>query len=111
MRFLSGLSALIALAGLVATAPASAQSSWSSGEAIIEADLVSDRSIVAPGDSFHIGLHQIMPEGWHTYWRNPGDNGLPVEIDWDLPSGVEIGEIVWPVPIELPLTDTIWDEG
>lgn len=111
MRFLSGLSALIALAGLVATAPASAQSSWSSGEAIIEADLVSDRSIVAPGDSFHIGLHQIMPEGWHTYWRNPGDNGLPVEIDWDLPSGVEIGEIVWPVPIELPLTDTIMDYG
>jgi DsbC/DsbD-like thiol-disulfide interchange protein/cytochrome c biogenesis protein CcdA len=111
MRFLSGLSALIALAGLVATAPASAQSSWSSGEAIIEADLVSDRSIVAPGDSFHIGLHQIMPEGWHTYWRNPGDNGLPVEIDWDLPFGVEIGEIVWPVPIELPLTDTIMDYG
>ena len=114
MRALSGLLSLIVLivlTGLAALAPASAQSSWSAGEPIIEAELVSEQSVAAPGDSFHLGLHQIMPEGWHTYWRNPGDNGLPVEIDWDLPSGVEIGEVIWPTPIELPLTDMIMDYG
>ena len=25
--------------------------------------------------------------GWHGYWRNPGDAGLPMEVDWDLPPG------------------------
>ncbi|RKR03970.1 protein-disulfide reductase DsbD family protein [Maricaulis maris] len=114
MRVLRGLISLILLAGLpglVMSAPGRAQSGWSSGQEIIEAQLVSDRAVVAPGEAFHIGLHQIMPEGWHTYWRNPGDNGLPVEIDWTLPAGVEIGEIVWPTPIELPLTDVIMDYG
>lgn len=111
MRFLTGLLALITFASVALTVPAHAQSSWSSGEAIIDADLVSERAVVAPGDRFHIGLHQIMPDGWHTYWRNPGDNGLPVEIDWDLPEGVEVGEVIWPAPIPLPLTDTIMDYG
>ncbi|WP_291842969.1 protein-disulfide reductase DsbD domain-containing protein [Maricaulis sp.] len=113
MRVLNGLFSLIliAVATGFATAPAPAQSGWSSGQEIIEAELVSDRAVVAPGDAFHIGLHQIMPEGWHTYWRNPGDNGLPVEIDWTLPAGVEIGDVVWPTPIELPLTDMIMDYG
>ena len=102
------LSCLFALA---AAAPALAQPGWASGEAIIEAELVSDVAQARPGEDFHIGVHQIMPEGWHTYWRNPGDNGLPIEIDWTAPDGVEIGEIAWPAPIELPLTDDIMDYG
>ncbi len=114
MRVLNGLPGIIlmvVLAGLGGLASASAQSGWSRGDPIIEAELVSEQSVLAPGDTFHIGLHQIMPEGWHTYWRNPGDNGLPVEIDWTAPDGVTVGEIVWPAPIELPLTDAIMDYG
>jgi len=111
MRVLNGLLCLIGLLAMAMPSSVHAQSGWSSGEEIIEAQLVSERSVTAPGDEFHIGLHQIMPEGWHTYWRNPGDNGLPVEIDWTLPDGVEIGDVVWPTPIELPLTDLIMDYG
>ncbi len=102
------LSCLFALLGAT---PALAQPGWASGEPIIEAELVSDVTVAAPGERFHIGVHQIMPEGWHTYWRNPGDNGLPIEIDWTAPAGVEIGEIAWPAPIELPLSDDIMDYG
>ncbi|WP_203295112.1 protein-disulfide reductase DsbD family protein [Maricaulis parjimensis] len=106
MRFF--LSCLMALA---AAAPAFAQPGWAQGEPIIEAQIVSDVSQAQPGTEFHIGIHQLMPEGWHTYWRNPGDNGLPIEIDWTLPDGVEIGEIAWPAPIDLPLTADIMDYG
>ena len=45
-----------------------------------------------------------MDKGWHTYWRNPGDSGGPIEIDWDLPKGFSVSDIKWPLPekIEYP---------
>ena len=43
-----------------------------------------------------------MADGWHTYWRNPGDSGLPTTIAWKLPDGVGVGAIQWPAPHALP---------
>ena len=43
-----------------------------------------------------------MAEGWHTYWSNPGDSGLPTTITWKLPDGVGVGAIQWPAPRALP---------
>jgi len=39
---------------------------------------------------------------WHTYWRNPGDSGEPVQIQWVLPEGLTAGEIQWPLPRPIP---------
>ncbi|MBI1300731.1 MAG: disulfide bond formation protein DsbD [Alphaproteobacteria bacterium] len=39
-----------------------------------------------------------MAKDWHVYWKNPGDSGLPVQIEWDLPEEFEIGNIQWPTP-------------
>ena len=36
--------------------------------------------------------------GWHIYWRNPGDTGLPTEATIDVPKGVTAGDAVWPTP-------------
>tara|TARA_R110000868_G_scaffold78129_2_gene223188 strand:- start:6745 stop:8868 length:2124 start_codon:yes stop_codon:yes gene_type:complete len=110
MRLLASLATAFALlTGFAATA--SAQPGWASNEPIVEASLVSDMAVVAPGDTFYLGFRQVMPEGWHTYWRNPGDNGLPPEVRWEVPAGVTMGEFEWPAPIELPLADTILDYG
>lgn len=110
MRLLATLAAIILLsAGFASTGQA--QPGWASSEPIVDAQLVSDVSVAAPGEPFHLGLHQVMPEGWHTYWRNPGDNGLPTDIRWDVPAGVTIGEIEWPAPDEMPLAETIMDYG
>jgi len=111
MRFLLLLLSITALFSSAATA-SSAEPDWMQAEEIIEASLIAERSATTPGDTFHIGLHQIIPEGWHTYWRNPGDFGLPIELTWDLPEGVEVGDIIWPAPEELPLGDgAIMDYG
>ena len=40
--------------------------------------------------------------GWHTYWQNPGDAGVPPELDLDLPPGATAGPIVWPTPQRVP---------
>ncbi|HET6522033.1 MAG TPA: protein-disulfide reductase DsbD domain-containing protein, partial [Geminicoccaceae bacterium] len=62
----------------------------------VEARLVSEVEAVRPGAPFWVALRLRMAEGWHTYWRNPGDSGLPTTIEWTLPEGFEASEIVWP---------------
>ena len=66
--------------------------------------LIRDHSDFVPGTSINIGLKVSMDKGWHTYWRNPGDSGGPIEIDWNLPKGFSISDIKWPLPekIEYP---------
>jgi len=60
--------------------------------------LVSDADAVAPGGAVHLGLRLRMAPGWHIYWKNPGDAGVPPQLDWTLPAGVTAGPIAWPAP-------------
>jgi len=68
----------------------------------VEAELVSERTALVPGKPITLALHLKMAEGWHTYWSNPGDSGLPTTITWKLPDGVGVGAIQWPAPKALP---------
>jgi thiol:disulfide interchange protein/DsbC/DsbD-like thiol-disulfide interchange protein len=88
---------VVALAGL---SPAFAQS-VKTGHA--EASIISERAAIAPGDRFMAALKLDIEEGgWHVYWKNPGDSGLPPRIDWTLPEGVAIGDFLWPAPEAVP---------
>ncbi len=60
--------------------------------------LVTDTDAVS-GQRFHAGLRFQLAPGWHTYWQNPGDAGVPAEIAWTLPPGAAAGPIAWPVPV------------
>jgi DsbC/DsbD-like thiol-disulfide interchange protein len=60
--------------------------------------LVSEQMTVQHGRPFHVGLLMKMRGGWHTYWKNPGDAGLPLRIAWKLPEGFSAGPIQWPTP-------------
>ncbi|HET9887458.1 MAG TPA: protein-disulfide reductase DsbD domain-containing protein, partial [bacterium] len=64
----------------------------------VTARLISDAAATAPGDTFLVGVEIKMEEGWHTYWENGGDAGLPTSIEWKLPPGFTAGPILWPVP-------------
>ena len=64
----------------------------------IRAELVSEVSAVKAGEPFWVGLHLAIRPKWHTYWKNPGDSGLPTEINWKLPAGAKADPIVWPAP-------------
>ena len=57
---------------------------------------------VMPGKPVWLGLQIEHAPHWHTYWRNPGDSGLPTTLAWQLPPGVQAGEIDWPAPQRLP---------
>ncbi len=64
----------------------------------VKADLLSESTTVRPGTPFTVAVRLRHDPGWHTYWRNPGDAGLPTRVEWRLPPGFSAGEIQWPVP-------------
>lgn len=67
--------------------------------------LVSEQTTITPGQPFWVGLHQTLDEGWHTYWRNPGDSGAAARIEWHLPDGWTASPIHWPIPERMPYGD------
>lgn len=72
-----------------------------------KAELIADHSQVAPGDTVYAALKMEMEPGWHIYWRNAGDAGLPPQLvvkeGTNLPDGA-VGEFLWPLPKLLPVS-------
>ncbi|MBI3786968.1 MAG: hypothetical protein HY276_01820, partial [Ignavibacteriales bacterium] len=60
--------------------------------------LIADVASIQPGSHVTVGLLMKMDKGWHTYWKNGGDVGLPTELKWNLPQGFTASEIQWPLP-------------
>jgi thiol:disulfide interchange protein/DsbC/DsbD-like thiol-disulfide interchange protein len=58
---------------------------------------------VRAGQTFWLGLQIEHEAHWHTYWQNPGDSGLPTQLQWRLPEGLQAGNIVWPLPQKIPI--------
>jgi thiol:disulfide interchange protein len=50
------------------------------------------------GDTVMAAVHLKMDPGWHTYWKNSGQSGIPTAIEWQLPPGVSVGDIQWSIP-------------
>lgn len=58
---------------------------------------------IYPGQSFTAGIYFKLDKGWHVYWMNAGDSGLPPRVQWALPAGVTAGAMQYPTPQRLPL--------
>lgn len=86
----AALLAWVFAAGAASANPVSAEA-VSTGN--VTAQLIAERSSVEPGASIWMLLHFKLRDGWHTYWRNPGDSGEATRIDWTLPAGVTAGPI------------------
>ena len=57
----------------------------------VTASLIGETRNVVAGQPLHVALRQQIQPGWHTYWSNPGESGLPTTIDWSLPHGLQTG--------------------
>jgi len=60
-----------------------------------------------PGETVWFALHQKLSEGWHVYWKNPGDSGLPLVMNWSLPDDYVVGEIYYPSPERIPVAHLV----
>ena len=58
---------------------------------------------VAPGRPLWLALAIEHRPHWHSYWKNPGDSGLPTSLNWQLSDGATAGDIAWPAPQAMPV--------
>ena len=50
------------------------------------------------GDVWLAGIEITLDQGFKTYWRNPGDSGLPPRFDWSGSENVAGTEVRFPAP-------------
>ena len=91
---------LALLAALFAGAAAQAQI-LPPGQKAMAVSLVAESDAPAAGGTVTLALLMKPRPGWHGYWENPGDAGVPNRIAWRLPVGVSAGPIRYPVPKRL----------
>jgi|DewCreStandDraft_3_1066083.scaffolds.fasta_scaffold00032_15 thiol:disulfide interchange protein DsbD len=68
------------------------------GRRIVTPRLVADVAAVQPGRPFTVGLYFQIEPGWHMYWENSGDAGLPIRVAWTVPEGFRVSPLRWPTP-------------
>ncbi len=66
----------------------------------IQPELVAEGPAV-PGGEVELAIVMYTRPGWHGYWLNPGDAGLPMSVEWQLPRGASVGPLRYPVPSRL----------
>jgi len=66
----------------------------------IEPQLVAEGP-APPGGEVELAIHMRPAPGWHGYWLNPGDAGLPMDVKWQFPPGFSAGPLRYPVPTRL----------
>ena len=84
---------LLAIAG-------TAEAQLSTRQNAIRPELVA-RNAAVPGSGADLAILMHTTPGWHGYWLNPGDAGLPMEVEWKLPPGWKIEKLRYPVPHRL----------
>jgi DsbC/DsbD-like thiol-disulfide interchange protein len=77
----------------------------------VQATAVADVASIAPGKPFKIGVEFKIDPGWHIYWINPGDSGLPTRLIPDLPAGYTAGPLEYPTPKRIALPGNIVNYG
>lgn len=91
---------VLALAGCTGGVPASAVGRTADyrGGPVVRGSLITDVAQATPGEAFEAGVLLQMEPGWHVYWRNSGDSGMPTRLTWSA-AGAAVGEATWPMPL------------
>lgn len=58
-----------------------------------------------------VGVLLKIDTGWHIYWKNSGDTGLPTSLSLTFPDGFRAGPVLWPVPVSFSRSGGIIDYG
>ncbi len=65
-------------------------------ESPIKASLSSDSQVIFPGKPFKLFVTFDMQPGWHIYYKDPGQSGMPTQVDLTLPKGFTAQALSWP---------------
>lgn len=68
-----------------------------------QVSVLSETDHPRPGSTFLVGIRIVPDPGWHGYWSNPGDSGIPPTIQWTAP-GLRFGPLLHPAPTLLTVS-------
>ncbi|MDE8604847.1 protein-disulfide reductase DsbD family protein [Marinomonas sp. RSW2] len=72
---------------------------------LISISLITESGNPSAGSTQDLAIIMTPKKGWHGYWINPGDAGFPNNLNWQLPDGVSVGEVQYPAPSQLVVSD------
>lgn len=100
---------------------------WVAGDQVRSRLVSAEKSVAENARQITLGWQVELAPGWKTYWRAPGDTGLPPRFDWSGSGNVAAVDVTWPTPermtafgfdsivygpeVVLPLTLTLADPG
>jgi DsbC/DsbD-like thiol-disulfide interchange protein len=90
------LTVSLALAG-ASLAASPGESPWVK-ETYSKVRLVSGSVAGMSGDQMIAGVQIRLEPGWKTYWRMPGDSGVPPSFDWSGSKNLKSAEVLYPAP-------------
>ena len=90
----------IAISMAAANNADSAASGWISTD-FSQVRMITSRDSVAGNTELDVGIQVRLESGWKTYWRHPGDAGIPTEFDWAASENVAQTKLSWPAPKRL----------
>src|SRR3954449_12086568 len=96
MRAAAGFAATLLVGAFAAEVRAEDSSPW-------QRDTHSAMRLLAGSRSGGVLLGGIaiqLQDGWKTYWRNPGDSGVPPRFDFSKSDNVEAVTVLWPAPMK-----------
>src|SRR6201985_2994889 len=94
MRAALGLTAALLASSLAVEARAQDASPWiRDGHSAIRLLAGSRSGTVLLG-----GIAIQLQPGWKTYWRTPGDSGVPPRFDFSKSENIEAVTVLWPAP-------------
>jgi len=102
-RLAARLAGLLVLMAAALGLPLSAAAQVTASSPHAEGTILLERSAATPGDIFLGALRLRMAEGWHVYWINPGDSGLPPTAAWTSSPEVTAGAFKFPTPHAIPI--------
>jgi thiol:disulfide interchange protein DsbD len=69
----------------------------------VDVSLVAESNTVPAGGSVAVAVRLTAKDGWHTYWKNPGDSGMATRVDWKNIDGFVVQPLQWPAPERIVL--------
>ena len=97
------LRAGLGIAAILSVASATATGAWAEDSSPWQRDAHSAVRLLAGSRSGAVLLGGIaiqLQPGWKTYWRTPGDSGVPPRFDFSKSDNVEAVTVLWPAPMK-----------
>ena len=79
-------------------APIPARPGPAEGSRLVKLSIAPDPILVEAGKPALVAAVLSIDQGWHVYWKNPGDSGVAPRLRWTLPEGLVARAIRWPRP-------------